>query len=253
MSDRNNKILLNESLIRSIVRAIEKGNGPDITDYLSERRKKTNNALLQMPGDNINTNLEEMVTDGIKYELLSFNRTVWAGCILLDKENHITYNITSHTNLTSIPRKKGRTIPHYLHSLLFVENGKCKANCSQITLEDFYGIVLFDTQELTDDFNKISDGRIDLNEDYRHYVVAYTARQREIEDIELLFLDKNFNTIDVQSLMAYIKPDFSKLTNPEPVQEEKTAEHSGNAKRLVAVKAGIKPKLREEEHRSDKN
>lgn len=251
MSERNEKILFNKSLIRLIVHAIEKGIGSDITDYLSERRKKTNNALLQMPGDNINTNLEEMVVDGKKYELLTFNRTVWEGCILLDKENYITYNITSRTNLLSIPRKKGRTIPHYLHSLLFVENGKCKANNAQLTFEDCFGIVLFDKQELIDDFNKISDGRIDIDDNYRHYVITYTARQREIDDIELLFLDKNFNTIDNKSLMEYVKPDFSKLTTPEPLEEEKAKKHSDSDTRF-SIKPGIKPKLREDEIRSDK-
>ena len=246
MSNRNKKVCLNESLVRLIVHAIEKGIGSDILDYLSDHRKKTNNALLQMPGDNINTNLDEMVADGENYEILSFNRFVWEGCILIDRENRITYNITSQANLKLIPRKKGRTIPHYLQSLLFVENNECKSPYHQMTFEDF-GIVTFDTEALTDDFLSISDGRIDINEDYRHYVIAYTARNREIEDIQILLLDKDFNTVDEQSLMEYVKPDFSKLTTTDNHTEELMVKNPGVAKNLVSVKAGIKPKLKEEE------
>lgn len=247
MLDRNKEIILNESLIRLIVRAIAKGIGSDISEYITERRKKTNNALLQMPGDNINTNLDEMIADNERYELLLFSRSVWDGCILIDKENYITYNITSQANLKAIPRKKGRTIPHYLQSLLFVENGECEA--AQISLEDF-GVVLFDAQELTEDFISVSNGRINVDKNFRHYVIVYTARHREIEDIEMLYLDKNFNTVDVKSLMSYVKPDFSQLTATEPVFEEKTAERFEISKRLVSVKAGIKPKLKEEEEQA---
>ena len=66
MKDRN-KLELNELLLRRIVRSIQKATGEDIKDYLRDNHKETNNALRQMPGDNINENLRKMVvTEGIE-------------------------------------------------------------------------------------------------------------------------------------------------------------------------------------------
>lgn len=81
-----------------------------------------------------------------------------------------------------------------------------------MTLEDF-GITIFDTDVLEQDFKKISQGMINVEEDYKHYIIAYKAENGEIKDIKLRFLDKDFNIVDEASLMQYIKPDFARLTD----------------------------------------
>ena len=117
-----------------------------------------------------------------------------------------------------------------------------------MTLEDF-GITIFDTDVLEQDFEKISQGMINVEEDYKHYIIAYKAENGEIKDIKLRFLDKDFNIVDEASLMQYIKPDFARLTDIGP-SEDTDEDAKPDNKGLVAIKSGIKPKLREIEKKA---
>ena len=98
-----------------------------------------------------------------------------------------------------------------------------------------------------DDYNSIVGGLIDPAEGYRHYIIAYEAENSELRDIQLEFLDKDFNIIAAASLNEYIKPDFARLTDVEPVTEAYNDETDGETRSLVSVKTGIRPKLREGE------
>lgn len=237
-------ILINAPLLRKIVRATEKACGEDTRSYLRENSMETNNALPFLRGDFINENLRNsVVNDDI--ELIPFNRYGWSGRILNDKINQVTYTITTKRTLEAIPRKKGRSVPHYLQSILYAENEDCKAAVKQMSLSDFgnFGIVHFDSQELEDDYNKIMRGHIAINDMYRHYIVAYEVEHSEVTDISLLFLDKDFDVVSEYSLNDYLKPDFGRLTETEPAEEPTTEEE--NVHSLINVKSGIKPKLRE--------
>ena len=99
------------------------------------------------------------------------------------------------------------------------------------------------------DFEKISQGMINVEEDYKHYIIAYKAENGEIKDIKLRFLDKDFNIVDEASLMQYIKPDFARLTDIGP-SEDTDEDAKPDKKGLVAIKSGIKPKLREIEKKA---
>lgn len=90
---------------------------------------------------------------------------------------------------------------------------------------------------------------IDVKEDYKHYIIAYSAENGEIKDIKLKFLDKDFNIVDEASLTQYIKPDFARLTDVGPV-DDTDEEKKSDKKGLVAIKSGIKPKLREIEKKA---
>lgn len=244
MKDRN-KLELNELLLRRIVRSIQKATGEDIKDYLRENRKETNNALRQMPGDNINENLRKMVvTEGI--ELIPFSRSAWDGRILIDRINHITYTVTTKRTLYAIPRKRGRRVPHYLQSLLYNENKDCKAEFKQMTLVDC-GIVKFDSDELETDFDHIMGGYIRREEDYQHYIVVYEAERGELKNVILQLLDKDFDVVDECSLNDYINVDFAKLTEVENVTQENNEEVPRRVHSLLKVKkAGVKPDIRKE-------
>ena len=112
--------------------------------------------------------------------------------MVIDRKEHITYSIMTEGTLSGVPKKKNRENPHYLQSVLYVENKDCIAKERQMTLEDF-GITIFDTDVLEQDFKKISQGMINVEEDYKHYIIAYKAENGEIKDIKLRFLDKDFN------------------------------------------------------------
>lgn len=247
MEDKNlnvSSILMNEPLLRKIVRAIEKACGEDTRGYLRENRLETNNALPFLRGDFINENLRNSVVSE-DVDLIPFNRYGWSGRILRDKRNKITYTILTKRTLAAIPKKKGRSVPHYLQSILYAENGGCKAAVKQMSLNDFvdFEIVRFDSQELENDYGKIMNGQIVAGDEYRHYIVAYEVEHGEVTDIGLQFLDKDFDVIAQCSLNDYLRPDFGRLTETEPVED--IAAEEENVHFLINVKSGIKPRLRD--------
>lgn len=240
---------INEILLRKIVRAIEKACGEDIYNYLQENHTETNNVLSFLRGDFINSNLREFVVND-DIELIPFSRNGWSGRILFDKNNKNTYTITTKRTLEAIPKKKGRTMPHYLQSLLFVENGELEAPVKQISLCDFeeFGLVEFEPYELEKDFCNIMCNRISSYAGCRHYVIAYEVEHREVVDISVMFLDKDFDIIEDYSLNEYLKPDFVNLTESDTISDSTYKED--NATPLVSIKEGIKPKLRVTEKRA---
>ncbi len=245
--NRNTQIVINDDLLRKIVYCIEKSIGDDLQQYLRENHRETNNAIILLRGDNINTNLRtHVVKDDI--DLVPFQRYGWSGRMVIDRKEHITYSIMTEGTMSAVPKKKNRENPHYLQSVLYVENKDCIAKKRQMTIEDF-GITIFDTDVLEQDFEKISQGMINVEEDYKHYIIAYKAENGEIKDIKLSFLDKDFNIVDETSLMQYIKPDFAWLTDIGP-SEDTDEDAKPDKKRLVAIKSGIKPKLREIEKKA---
>lgn len=73
--NRNTQIVINDDLLRKIVYCIEKAIGDDLQQYLRENHRETNNAIILLRGDNINTNLRtHVVKDDI--DLVPFQRYV---------------------------------------------------------------------------------------------------------------------------------------------------------------------------------
>lgn len=209
----------------------------------SQDHLETNNAVIQRRGDHINDNLRRFVVgDGI--DLLPFRRFIWHGRLLVDQHNKITYTITSQATLRSIPKKKGREKPHFLQSILAIENGDLRGKAEQLTL---FPIETFESDVLEDDYNTIIEGLLDPSEGYRHYVVSYKADRDELIDVNVEFLDKRFNLIDRISLNEYIKPDFARLTATGTDSESISTPPNEEAHGLVTLKACVRSKLREDE------
>lgn len=241
------KLLKNDKLLRKIVYSIDKAIGEDLSQYLREHHRETNNAIVQLRGDFINDNLRHHVVDE-NTELIPFQRSGWSGRIIIDRLNRTTYTVTTVSTLSAIPKKKERTKPHYLQSVLAIENKECKGTPKQITLFEC-GMTAFDTQFLEQDFNSINQGLINVDENYVHYIIAYKAEHGEIKDIDLKLLDKDFDTVDETSLNEYIKPDFARLTDVGPAEQSNEIEENTDSKKLVAIKAGLKPNLKVVEKR----
>ena len=235
-----NGIETNEELVRRIVRAIDKAIVDDVPEYLREYRKETNNATMQLRGDCINDNLRSLVVGG-DIELVPFKRFIWEGRIVVDRSEKISYTITSQATLRAIPKKQ-RNRPHFLQSILYRQNGGYEAHEKQLILID---CPVFEAEELESDYNSIVAGLVDPAEGYRHYIIAYDAEGRELKDVQLEFLDKDFNTIAKASLNEYIKPDFARLTDVEHVDEVLENGNEGGAKHLLTIKSGLRPKLQE--------
>ena len=225
----------NEALLRLIVRAIQKGIGEDIREFMRSNEMATYNSLRIMRSDKINTNLLNSVAFG-PVELKYFKRYGWTGTLLIDRENLITITICTERTLRSIPAKPDRNIPHYLQTILYVQNSKVKA--AQMEMADFIPemeqMSWFTDDVYRDDYKRIMDDDISFDDGYTHYCITYETERGEIKSIAMRLLDKNFQNAEVYSLNAFLQPDFGELTS-EPEQPKKKDAHS-----LITVKAGIK-------------
>lgn len=231
-----------QPLLRLIVKALEKAIGPDTRDYLTSSNMDTNNAIILLRGDFINTNLRDMVV-GEDIELKHFKRFVWTGSLLIDRRHKITITISARATLQRIKNVKGRKNPHYLQSICHVLNGDLKAGYKQLTLGNMLGTE-FDSPFLDDvyedDFDNIMDATISQDKGYRHYVIAYETEHLEIKSISVLLLDKDLDIVREISLMDFLQPDFGILTAPIAKVEEEFQKKDAHS--LVKIKAGLKSK-----------
>lgn len=222
-------------LLKLIVRAVEKGVGEDIRDYILSTGKATNNAIRLMRADNINTNLRDSVASDT-VELKYFNRSAWIGCLLIDRVHKVTITICAKQTLEGIPRKTDRRIPHYLQSILHVQNANVEPQYKQQTLGDYLPEIQsqFSDEDYRADYQNIMDDDLEFGDDYKHLVVVYEASHYEVTSIAVKMLTPEFQTAQEYALDDLLKPDFSELTNNEPEEQKKDA-HS-----LVSVKADLR-------------
>ncbi len=240
------KIVLNRTLMRKLVYSVNAAVTVDIPREIRENRLETNNRIKLSYGDYINENLRNHVVDGEKVELISFTRYAWDGRILVDRENKVTYTICTELTLKAVARKHG-TSPHYLKSILFVENHEYEGTPKQISLADVYpSFILYTQDDIEEDYDAIMQGKIDKLDGYTHYVIAYSVEKSSIRSIRLVLLDKDIAEVETVSLMEFIEPDFVALTQSDfnaetdVTEEEQPAEKSS----LVKVRPGFKPSVR---------
>lgn len=228
-------IRLNEMkpLLKLIVKAVEKGVGEDIRSYIAQNDDATTNCVRLMRADKINTNLRDSILPAMSaVELKYFHRSAWTGCLLIDRQNCVTYTICSRQTLDSIPKKKDRKIPHYLQSILYVQNSDVEAEYKQLNFADLdFG---FTDDDYRKDYKSIMEDDISFGDEYHHLVIVYEAEHFEVTSIAVKALDKDFRTAQEYSLTEFLKPDFSELTTVAEKEEKKDAHN------LVAVKAGLK-------------
>lgn len=238
----DSQIECDANIIMSAIRAVEKAVTEDIPRELKERHLETNNYISFLRGDFINQNLRDfVVVEG--GQLLPIKRYGWKGRLLVDRENKLTYSITSQSNLQQIPRKH-RTKPHFLQTLLYIENGDLESRYQQMTM---YDMDLFDPDTYGNDFTDIVGGAFDPSDGYRHCVIAYQSVRSELTDIKLFLLNSSFNVVEEYSLNHLRKPDFSQLTYSTPTEEATVQEHNRATRGLTSLKPGIKLGLWEEE------
>lgn len=225
-----------QKMMLKIGKAVEKGVGEDIRAYLRNSDNATNNAVVFLRGDCINTNLNNSVkseTVEIKY----FHRSAWKGCIVVDRGNELTYSVASKNTLERIPQKKNRKTPHFLQTILNTENKNETGVEKQMSLADIdssFGSKFTD-EEYEDDFQKIMDDTLSPNDGYRHWVIEYEAKHNILVNLNAKLLDRDFDVVQSIDLMEMLKPDFGDLTASDIKDENDKDAHS-----LVSIKQGIK-------------
>lgn len=228
---------VDDDLIRRIVRAIEKAVADDIPAMIHEHPLETTNYIKIMRTDYINENLKSIAL-GEDIKLIKFKRFSWFGLMLVDLRNRTTYTITTKQNLKAIPKKKERKTPHFLMSILAIENGDLHGQYEPQSLFPIYNYD-FKKDCYETDYNNIVNGVLDPREGYRHFVISYEFSNDILLNVDLLLLDKNFYEVEKRNLNEYIKPDFAKLTNPKiTYSKDKNPNHT-NRKVSLSLKPGI--------------
>ena len=236
----------NTDLERMLVWAINKAVADDIPLIFSEHPLDTHNFLGHFRGDCINTNLR-LGINAENITILPFQRSGYAGRLVIDHVNKVTYSITTEQNLRSIPRKKGRRTPHFLQTLLGIENAAYESECKQLT---FMPMNLFDEKTFQEDFESIIASLFTPDEGYVHYIIAYTLGKSGLLDVQLLFLDRDFDVIDSESLNEFIAPDYAELTASQDTFDTSVMDPKPNTRALVGLKPGLRPALYDEENKA---
>ncbi len=228
---------VDDALIRRIVRAIEKTVADDIPTMIHEHPLETTNYIRILRTDYINENLKSIAL-GENIKLIKFKRFSWYGCMLVDLRNHTTYTITTKQNLKSIPKKKERKSPHFLMSILAVENEGLHGQHEPQSLFPMYNCD-FDKECYEKDYNNIVNGVLNPQEDYRHFIISYEFSDDILLNVDLLLLDKNFYEVEKRNLNEYIKPDFAKLTNLEITYSKDKKQNDTNRKVSLSLKPNV--------------
>ena len=94
---------------------------------------------------------------------------------------------------------------------------------------------MFTDEEYENDFKKIMDDSLSLDEGYRHWVIEYEVKHNMLINLTAKLLDGDFAVVKSIGLMEMLKPNFGDLTD-----ESHNVEKNKDAHSLVSVKDGIK-------------
>lgn len=226
-----------EKLLRYIVYAIYTATSEDYSNFVQEYSSlDTHCGFGLMRANFINNRLKEYIIK-TNATIHGFKRYSWQGRIIIDRDNKQTFSVSTHANLKAVFCKKGRQIPHYLQSVLAVQNKKCYNPHEQLTLMD---TCPFDYKTLENDYRDIMFSDADEFKKFTHYVIAYTISSSGLLDVDLILFDSHFDEIKRTSLNSFIAPDYGKLTDTPAAKSVPTTKSTRN---LVALKSGIKLNL----------
>lgn len=226
-----------EKLLRYIVSAIYTATSDDYSNFVEEYSSlDTHCGFGLMRANFINTRLKEYIAK-TNATIHGFKRYSWQGRIIIDREKKQTFSVSTHANLKAVFNKKGRRVPHYLQSVLAVQNQNCFNPHEQLTLMDTRP---FDYKTFENDYHDIMFSDADKFKKFTHYVVAYTVSPGGLLDVDLILFDSHFDEIKRVSLNSFIAPDYGKLTDSSITQSTSTTK---SARNLIALKSGIKLNL----------
>ena len=229
--------------LRKIVQAIVKAVGLDTREYLSAHNYETHNHVKYLRGDFINTNLRDTM---FEMELHSFHRAPWEGRLLIDRRNQITYSICSKQTLEGIPKAKNRHIPHYLQTILHVQNVDVKPKFKQMTLPGMEeGITVFEDEDYRNDYENIMGDDLMFGDGYAHLVVVYESKGREVTYVAARLLAPECEISQEWPLMDMLKPDLIDLTAEVDGKPKMKDAHGLVTVKLSLVKAREKQPMQD--------
>ena len=72
---------------------------------------------------------------------------------------------------------------------------------------------MFTDEEYENDFKKIMDDSLSLDEGYRHWVIEYEVKHNMLINLTAKLLDGDFAVVKSIGLMEMLKPNFGDLTD----------------------------------------
>ena len=232
---------INDKILTTIGKAVVKGAIDDIKAYLENSENLTNNAVVFLRGDYINTNLRNMLAmDDV--HIKTFRRSAWTGALVIDDASQAIFSVCSRKTLDRIPGKM-RKSPHYMQSIINSVNKDERAAAKQMSLSDYdvSFIMPFSEEDYARDFLSIMNEAAETYDGYRFWVVTYEIDRLSLKSISALLLDADFDTVKEIPMMDMLKPNFGDLTSAETKKENKQ-----DVRSLVSVKAGIPVKTSNE-------
>lgn len=230
-----------EGLLRYIVSAIHTAISDDYSNFLQEYSALDTHIGFGLMKSNFINDRLKMYVAKTNASIHQFKRYSWQGRIIVDRHSKHTFSVSTHSNLKTVFNKKGREKPHYLQSVLVVENRKCYNPHEQLTLMD---TCPFDQKMIESDYYSIMSLYAEEFREFTHYVVAYSISSNGFLDVDLILFDSHFDEIERISLNDFITPDYGELTERPKVKSTSTTKSTRN---LVSLKKGIDLSLVEQE------
>lgn len=116
----------------------------------------------------------------------------------------------------------------------------------QITLFDYgvEGTELddFTNDEFLNDYTHITEGIIEPNVHYDHFIIVYEANEKGIKDCSIKYFNPMFEVAEELPLMKFIEPDYTTLTAPP----ESPKEPADKASIAFKLKQGLKKTYEQE-------
>lgn len=224
-----------KTVMIKIGRAIAKAVGEDMRNYTVTNENVTNNALPFLRGDYIHTNIKKAL-ESREVELKFFNRSFWKGIVIIDREDQVSISVCSQNTLNRIEKNINHKSPHYMQTILNVENKNEIAPVKQMSIADFDPSFVcgFSDKDYEKDFFTIMEASPAMFENYRHWALSYEVEHYQLTKLSATLFDKNFNVVQELSLLETLKPDFSELTASDIKSKKQDDVHN-----LVSVKAGL--------------
>lgn len=175
-----------------------------------------------------------------RYKIQEFKKADLEGRFLIDLETKSIVTITSISNLDSIAKKgkiKQKT-PHYAQTMVNRFNNKFNSY-QQLQFNGFdkfdFGSDLHENQLK----NLLKGIDIDLD-DFTYYIVAYDFNSDKVIEMYWYLYNANFQIVEKEDMMKYVKPDFIYLTNSSDVTEKLYDSVDTQRQPTKRIKLGLK-------------
>lgn len=132
-------------------------------------------------------------------------------------------------------KRAGGNIPHYLRTIVSVENAGMKPRYEQQSLfEGSVDSTPFTEDDFIKDFENIMGEAITAYEGYNHLVISYAASNGMVTSLKAICFTPKLDIADEWNLMDMVKPDSLELTMVAESEGSRPDVHD-----LVSVKPSI--------------